>query len=129
MASTSLLFMVHLGINHWLTLVLAFYSKTGGAVKMNPGYSDLFSLFLDVSSLQMLRPPNNLVRPCIVTDRVYRFTEYRSGITKRVNNKRTGLLALPLRILTYCGAQVALQRCPILRAGNPNLSQFLYTED
>ncbi|HEX7771048.1 MAG TPA: hypothetical protein VF435_01430, partial [Pyrinomonadaceae bacterium] len=33
MASTSLLFMVHLSVNHWLTLVLAFYSKTGGAVK------------------------------------------------------------------------------------------------
>ena len=28
--------------------------------------------------------------------------------------------ALPIRILTGDGAQVALQRCPILRAGKPN---------
>jgi hypothetical protein len=44
--------------------------------------------------------------------------------TKRVNDKRTGLVALPLRILTCYGAQVALQCCPILLAGGPNLSQL-----
>ena len=44
------------------------------------------------------------------------FIAFRS--TGGAQDKRAELVALPLRILTYCGAQVALQRCPILRAGS-----------
>jgi hypothetical protein len=51
--------------------------------------------------------------------RVYRFREYRRGR----EDKRAELIALPLRILTCCGARVALQRCPILRPGEATLSQ------
>jgi hypothetical protein len=38
--------------------------------------------------------------------------------------KGQSLAALPLRILTCYGARVALQRCPILRAGSGTLSRL-----
>src|SRR5262244_2739170 len=39
--------------------------------------------------------------------------------------KRAERLALPIRILTDDGARVALQRCPILRAGGEDFSTAL----
>lgn len=41
--------------------------------------------------------------------------------------KRAERLALPIRILTDDGARVALQRCPILRAGASDSSTALQT--
>jgi hypothetical protein len=61
--------------------------------------------------------PNPRAKHSPNTHRVYRFMDYQMTIRKGRAE------APPIRIVTRVGAQVALQRCPILRTGVRTIPQ------